>query len=144
MTSNVILRLGKDAHLVQYPLRSGSILNLVATIRSESPTGGDNHPNREKEEGANHSALERAFSGWSREARLLTKAPVQWHAWPLYTVLPFLHFHAGAWRSSATRLTQWCHSLHRVPLKPSRTRASLGRLFAQVTRYSRCPLNVLA
>ena len=47
MTSNIILRLGKKAHLVQYPLRSGSIINLVATIGSASPTGGADHSDRE-------------------------------------------------------------------------------------------------
>jgi salicylate hydroxylase len=95
MTSNVILRLGKEAHLVQYTLRSGSILNLVATVRSESSTGGNSHPDREMGKGANHSDLERAFSGWSKEARLLTKAPVQWHVWPLYHRPPLSSFSRG-------------------------------------------------
>jgi salicylate hydroxylase len=93
MTNNVILRLGKMAHLVQYPLRSGSSLNLVATVRSGPPTGAANHPDREEGEGANHSGLERAFSGWSREARLLTK--IHWRAWPLYHRLPISSFSWG-------------------------------------------------
>jgi salicylate hydroxylase len=95
MTSNVILRLGKMAHLVQYSLRSGSILNLVATIGSRSPTGDANRRDREQGEGADRSGLERAFSGWSREARLLTKAPVQWRAWPLYHRPPISSFSLG-------------------------------------------------
>ena len=39
-TENIVLRLGKEAHLVHYALRRGSIINLVATVGSPSPTGG--------------------------------------------------------------------------------------------------------
>jgi salicylate hydroxylase len=80
-TQNVILRLGKQAHLVQYPLRSGSIINLVAIVSSASHTGG---AVREENEAANVPGLVRAFTRWSREVRLLTETPVQWRAWPLY------------------------------------------------------------
>ncbi len=38
--SEIVLRLGPEAHLVQYPLRRGSIINLVATIGAPSPAGG--------------------------------------------------------------------------------------------------------
>jgi salicylate hydroxylase len=89
---NIVLRLGKDAHLVQYPLRSGSIINLIATVGSALPIGG---ANREKDVAANHSVLERAFRGWSREARLLTQAPTQWRAWPLYHRSPISSFSLG-------------------------------------------------
>jgi salicylate hydroxylase len=94
-TQSIILRLGKEAHLVQYPLRGGSITNLVATIGSATPTSGVNHADREKEEVASRSSLENAFSGWSREARLLTKAPAQWRAWPLYHRSPISSFSLG-------------------------------------------------
>ncbi|HEY6518289.1 MAG TPA: FAD-dependent monooxygenase [Roseiarcus sp.] len=89
---NIILRLGKDVHLVQYPLRSGSIINLVATVGSALPTDG---ADPEKDGAANRSYLERAFSGWSREARLLTQAAVQWRAWPLYHRPPISTFSLG-------------------------------------------------
>ena len=94
-TQSIILRLGKEAHLVQYPLRGGSITNLVATIRSATPTGGVNHADREEEEVASRSSLEKAFSGWSREARLLTKTPTRWRAWPLYHRPPISSFSLG-------------------------------------------------
>jgi salicylate hydroxylase len=80
-TENIVLRLGKGAHLVQYALRGGSIINLVATIGAPPPTVG---ADGEQDEGVNHSSLERAFARWSREACLLIKAPVQWRARPLY------------------------------------------------------------
>jgi salicylate hydroxylase len=90
-TQNIILRLGKEAHLVQYPLRGGSIINLVATIGSASPTDS---ADREKDEAVN-SSLERAFTGWSKEARLLTKVPVRWRAWSLYHRRPISSFSLG-------------------------------------------------
>jgi salicylate hydroxylase len=92
---NVILRLGRDAHLVQYPLRRGSTMNLVATIKSGWPTGNTDHADREHDEAANHASLENAFRGWSREARLLTQAPAQWRAWPIYHRPPISSFSLG-------------------------------------------------
>ena len=93
--NNIILRLGKDAHLVQYPLRGGSITNLVATIGSASATRGDSHAGREADEVASRSSLEKAFSRWSREARSLIQAPAQWRAWPLYHRPPIPSFSLG-------------------------------------------------
>ncbi len=91
-TQNVILRLGKDAHLVQYPLRGGSMINVVATVRSASPiTDAD----RQNDHSVNRQSLERAFAGWSKEARHLTNAPVQWRAWPLYHRPPISSFSVG-------------------------------------------------
>jgi salicylate hydroxylase len=78
--NDVVLRLGRDAHLVQYPLRGGSTINLVATIASASPACG-----ADQSDAANHSILEHAFAGWSKEARSLMSAPIQWRAWPLHS-----------------------------------------------------------
>jgi salicylate hydroxylase len=94
-SQNIILRLGREAHLVQYPLRGGSIVNLVATIRSTSPPGAADPADREEDEAANRSSLERPFTGWSREARLLTNSPVQWRAWPIYHRPPISSFSLG-------------------------------------------------
>jgi salicylate hydroxylase len=91
-TQNITLRLGKEAHLVQYPLRGGSIINLVATVGSASPTGG---ADRENDQAANCPSLERAFAAWSKETRLLTKAPDRWRPWPLYHRPPISSFSLG-------------------------------------------------
>lgn len=91
-TDNIVLRLGKEAHLVHYALRGGSIINLVATIGSPSPTS---RADGEQDERVNRSSLERAFRGWSKEVRLLMKAPVQWRAWPLYYRPPISTFSLG-------------------------------------------------
>jgi salicylate hydroxylase len=90
--SDIVLRLGPEAHLVQYPLRRGSIINLVATISSARlPRGGD----QQWDGAGDRSALERAFAGWSKEARALIAAPAQWRAWPLYCRPPIPSFSLG-------------------------------------------------
>ena len=89
---NIVLRLGGEAHLVQYALRRGSIINLVATIRSAAPTGCADH---QWDGATKRSILESAFTGWSKEARSLTSAPVQWRVWPLYHRPPISSFSLG-------------------------------------------------
>jgi salicylate hydroxylase len=90
--NNIILHLGREAHLVQYSLRHGSIINLVATVRSASPTGGAHH----KWNGAaKRSILESTFTGWSNEVRSLMVAPIQWRTWPLYCRPPISSFSLG-------------------------------------------------
>ena len=90
--NDIILRLGRDAHFVQYPLRGGSIVNLVATIASTAPEGGADH---QGDGAATQSIPESAFRGWSKEARSLISAPVQWSVWPLYCRPPIPSFSAG-------------------------------------------------
>jgi salicylate hydroxylase len=88
----VTLRLGAGAHLVHYPLRRASLVNLVAVIESgwrgakgESPWDGQ----------ADRPALERAFAGWSRETRSLLAAADSWRAWPLFHREPIARFALG-------------------------------------------------
>jgi salicylate hydroxylase len=80
--AEVTLRLGRRAHLVQYPLRGGTLQNLVAVIES----GWRGAPPQDPWDGeADRPALTRAFADWSRAARDLIAAPESWRAWPLYT-----------------------------------------------------------
>ncbi len=90
--SDIVLRLGPEAHLVQYPLRCGSIINLVAIIRSAWQGHGAHH---EWDSAADRSTLERAFAGWSKETRALIGAPIQLRAWPLYHRPPIARFSIG-------------------------------------------------
>jgi salicylate hydroxylase len=64
----------------------------VATIRSPSRAGGGD---QQWDGAADRSTLERAFAGWSKEARALIGAPVQWRAWPLYCRPPIPSFSLG-------------------------------------------------
>lgn len=90
--TDIILRLGGGAHLVQYPLRGGSIVNLVATIKSTSPTGGADHRPDSLDR---PSALKRAFRGWSKEVNSLISESIQYRVWPLYCRPPIRSFSVG-------------------------------------------------
>jgi salicylate hydroxylase len=88
----VTLRLGAGAHLVQYPLRGASLVNLVAVIESgwrgnkgDSPWDGE----------ADRPTLDRAFAGWSRETSALLAAAPSWRAWPLFHREPIARFALG-------------------------------------------------
>jgi salicylate hydroxylase len=89
LAPEVTLRLGSGAHLVHYPLRGASLVNLVAVIESGwrgekggSPWDGE----------ADRSALDRAFAGWSRETRSLLAGADSWRAWPLFHREPIARF----------------------------------------------------
>lgn len=90
--NNIVLRLGTHAHLVEYPLRRGSLINLVATIKSASPTSG---ADRQWDCAAKRSILQSAFAGWSTGVRSLTIAPLQWRVWPIYCRPPISSFSLG-------------------------------------------------
>ena len=79
--ARVVLRLGPNAHLVHYPLRKGSIVNIVAVIQDSWRGGETEHP---WDGVADRPALDRAFAGWSASTRRLVAAATNWRAWPLY------------------------------------------------------------
>jgi len=86
------LWLGRDAHLVHYPLRGGDFVNLVAIIR-EPPlkpgldtlwaTPGD--PN----------VISARFARWHQAARDLIAAAPSWLRWPLADREPLPSWNAG-------------------------------------------------
>ncbi len=88
----VTLRLGPRAHLVQYPLRDASVINLVAVIESNWRDAKGDHA---WDGAADRDALAQAFSGWSREARALIDAAPVWRAWPLFHRDPVASYAAG-------------------------------------------------
>lgn len=86
------LRLGPRAHLVHYPLRGESVVNLVAIVESAWRGAAGDHP---WDGVADRPALERAFSSWSKETRDLLGAAKDWRAWPLYCRPPTNRFSLG-------------------------------------------------
>jgi len=88
----IILRLGPNAHLVHYPLRGGSIVNIVAVIEAEADGFLSDAP---FDGAANLAALKQAFAQWSASARRLLLAATGWRAWPLYSRRPIPAFHLG-------------------------------------------------
>ena len=94
--------------------------------------------------GPNNSGLECAFSGWSKRSAPANKgAGSVARLAALSPSSDFFIFASGAWRLLVTRLTQWSHSLHRAPPKPSRTRARSAasslkcRIFLQLSQCTR-------
>lgn len=92
MRPEVFLRLGPHAHLVHYPLRRGSILNLVAIIESIWRSPADDHP---WDGVADRPALDRAFVEWSMSTRELLATVADWRTWPLYDRPPITSFTFG-------------------------------------------------
>jgi salicylate hydroxylase len=88
----VTLRLGPRAHLVHYPLRGGSLINLVAVIESNGRSASGDDP---WDGEADRQALDRAFRDWSADARDLIAAPKRWRAWPLMLRPPLDRFAFG-------------------------------------------------
>jgi salicylate hydroxylase len=88
----ITLRLGAKAHLVHYPLRSGAVVNLVATIESAWRDQKGDDP---WDGAADRTSLDRAFADWAPEARALIGAAAEWRAWPLYDRAPVGSFGSG-------------------------------------------------
>ncbi len=75
----VHLWLGLDAHLVHYPVKSGTLVNIVGIVHEEWNEPGWSAP-------GDRNALLRHFARWSwaDEARELLSVPPQWLKWALY------------------------------------------------------------
>jgi salicylate hydroxylase len=88
----VNLWLGKRAHLVHYPLRGGTQVNVVA-IAEDSAVGGDS---------ANFwsatrdlAILKQAFARWDETAQTLLSASADWRSWQLFDRAPLQHWSNG-------------------------------------------------
>ncbi len=88
----IVLRLGPNAHLVHYPLRSASMINIVAVVSSSWRLGDDSFS---WDGAADRQTLDRAFRRWSAPARKLLASAREWRAWPLYRRLPITDFAYG-------------------------------------------------
>lgn len=77
--------LGKQAHLVSYPVRTGIMLNLVAVTQGSQLA----------ESWANEidsTPLQNAFASWAPPLAALPREVGKWTAWPLFTADP-----KGSW-----------------------------------------------
>ena len=127
--SEIILRLGPDAHLVQYPLRGGSIVNLVATIRSARRVSTAEH---DWDGAGDRSTLERGFAGWSSESRALIAAPMQWRVWPIYCRPPIPSFSLGRTALVGDAAHPMVPFLAQGAAQAIEDAGALGRIFASV------------
>jgi len=71
------LWLGGNAHLVHYPVRAGSLINVVAIVRDRWKAPGWSAPGSREE-------LLRRFTRWPKAARALVEIPESWLKWALF------------------------------------------------------------
>jgi salicylate hydroxylase len=86
----VQLWLGRDAHLVHYPVRGGRLINIVAIMEDTWNAPGWSEP-------AARTDLLRHFSPrhWAPQALSLVSAPEAWLKWALYDRRPLLSWSQG-------------------------------------------------
>jgi salicylate hydroxylase len=87
----VNLWFGRDAHLVHYPIRGGSLINVVAIVRDDWREPGWSAP------GDRDQILARYPTGmWPPPARAILGAAPSWHKWALYDRPPLAQWGTGA------------------------------------------------
>jgi salicylate hydroxylase len=87
----VNLWFGSRAHLVHYPVRGGSLINVVAIIRDDWREPGWSAPGERAEILARYPT-----PMWSAAARAILAAPRHWQKWALYDRAPLAHWGKGA------------------------------------------------
>ena len=78
----VRLWLGRNAHLVHYPVKAGTLINIVAIVGDADAKPGWSA------EGARDEIAARFGWGWSRDARALIALPDRWLKWALHDLAP--------------------------------------------------------
>jgi salicylate hydroxylase len=84
------LWLGRKAHLVHYPLRGGTIINVVAIVDEEFCAGEAVWSSPGQPE-----FLAARFAGWDEAAMGLLRAAPDWRKWPLFDSRPIASWAAG-------------------------------------------------
>src|SRR4051812_45408755 len=87
----VNLWLGRDAHLVHYPVKAGRVVNVVAIMHDAWNEPGWSAP------GTSAQILARLPAAkWNASARELIRAAQQWQKWALYDCAPLRHWGQGS------------------------------------------------
>lgn len=84
------LWLGRDAHLVHYPVKSGALINIVAIISDGQGQPGWNESGQRDEVLSHYPG-----SQWAEPVRALLAAPALWSKWSLYDLPPFARWGDG-------------------------------------------------
>jgi salicylate hydroxylase len=79
------LWLGRNAHLVHYPLRNQTVVNVVATIEDKF---GDSEDAKGWSTRGDPAFLKARFSAWDGAARALLGSADEWRKWPLFDCDP--------------------------------------------------------
>ena len=85
------LWLGRDAHLVHYPVKGGRLINIVVITADTWNAAGWSEP-------ASRIDLLRHFSAanWAPQAHALVRVPEAWLKWALYERRPLMNWSQGA------------------------------------------------
>ena len=87
----VHLWLGRDAHLVQYPVKAGTMINVVVITTDDWNAPGWSAP------ASRIDLLPRLpAERWAPQARALVREPETWLKWALYDYRPLSNFSYGA------------------------------------------------
>ena len=111
------LWLGPGAHLVHYPLRGGSVINLVAIVDAAWPL--DAKADLWSQPG-DPAVIAARFSRWAAPARALVAAATDWRLWPQSNARRRRIGTTAASPCSAMRRMPWCRFSHKAPPKPSK------------------------
>ncbi|MFG1350337.1 FAD-dependent monooxygenase [Xanthobacter autotrophicus] len=84
----VRLYLGRDAHLVVYPVKGGEVLNLVAIVKQTEPVARWNAP-------GDSATVHAAFASWTGEVRKLLESAPHFLCWGLYDIDPLPRWSSG-------------------------------------------------
>ncbi len=93
LRNNVVrLWLGQGAHLVHYPVKAGTLINIVAIVDEHRDQPGQNwsEPGSRDEIVARFSARR-----WAQSAFELIAMPERWHKWALYDLPPLRRWGDG-------------------------------------------------
>jgi salicylate hydroxylase len=85
------LWLGPDAHVVHYPLRGGTVVNIAIIIKTSA---AKTQPGSWSNAGDHHFIAAR-FARWHRLVRDLIACAADWQTWPLYDHEPLSDWSAG-------------------------------------------------
>jgi salicylate hydroxylase len=86
------LWLGRRAHLVHYPLRGGTCVNVVAIVEdAEASSESADFWNGQRDP----AILDATFASWHKTAQTLLAATADWRSWPLYDRAPLKSWSAG-------------------------------------------------
>ena len=104
-TPETHLWLGHRTHLVHYPLRSASLINVVAITEHHGAADGADEDFWSQP--GDPAELQYAFQGWHRDALRLFETTIDWRRWPLFDAEPLKSWSQGR----TTRLGDAAHPM---------------------------------
>ena len=84
------LWLGRNAHVVHYPVKSGTLVNIVAIVSDNEGKLGWNESGKSNEILSYYDARQ-----WAEPVRALLAAPERWSKWSLYDLPPLARWGDG-------------------------------------------------